>query len=359
MAEEWEVPPKFLGGIPEVAPGSSGGKPVEGDFPLDQVVIDEFPPGTVVRSCNRYGASDWTVAARIETILASGEPKSYFLKCAEYDQGRAMLEGEFHSMNELYKVAPNLVPKPHGWGQLTVSNPKTYYYLCDFIEFTGQKPDPFQLCEKLVALHKSSKSPTGMFGFHIKPLRGNLPLETTWNPDWLEFFIQLFRRSLALDQKVNGTWKDIGHLVELAIKHVVPRVLGPLGADGRSVKPSLIHGDLWGGKIGTDSKTGKIYIFDASSYYAHHEMEIAIWRPHPASVVGSGVYVKEYLAQMGISEPAEQFEDRQKLYSACTALHAAACHNGDWFREEVHDKLKYLLEKYAPGLKDACTDDAS
>jgi fructosamine-3-kinase len=195
-----------------------------------------------------------------------------------------------------------------------------------------------------------------MFGFHLEPFRGNLPLATAWNPNWPELFIRLFQRSLALDQKVNGTWKDLGYLVGLAITHVVPRVLGPLQADGRAVKPTLIHGgtfsmvgkqdnhgtradqlrtpDLWGGNIGTDSKTGDVYIFDASAYYAHHEMEIAIWRPHPLSVVGSGIYVKEYLAQMGISEPAEQFEDRQKLYSACTALHAAACHNGDWFREE-------------------------
>lgn len=63
-------------------------------------------------------------------------------------------------------------------------------------------------------------------------------------------------------------------------------------------------------------------------------MEIAIWRPLPLSVVGSGAYVDENLAQMGASQPAEQFYDRQKLYSACTAMHAAACHNGDWFREE-------------------------
>lgn len=40
MVEDWEVSPKFLGNVPDVTPGSSGGKVVEGDFPLDQVVID-------------------------------------------------------------------------------------------------------------------------------------------------------------------------------------------------------------------------------------------------------------------------------------------------------------------------------
>ncbi|KAF2785733.1 hypothetical protein K505DRAFT_189463, partial [Melanomma pulvis-pyrius CBS 109.77] len=130
----------------------------------------ELPHGTVVQSCNRYGASEWTVVAKIETGLAdreNGERKAYFLKCAEYEQGRVMLEGEFDSMKALHLAAPNLVPKPHAWGQLNVSEPETYFFLCDFIEFTDQNPDPVQLCAKLVALHRSSKSPTDMFGFHI------------------------------------------------------------------------------------------------------------------------------------------------------------------------------------------------
>jgi protein-ribulosamine 3-kinase len=79
-------------------------------------------------------------------------------------------------MNELYKAAPNLVPKLHAWGRLNVSNPNAYCFLCDFIEMTSQNPDPVQLCAKLVELHKSSKSPTNMFGFHVITCRGNLPL---------------------------------------------------------------------------------------------------------------------------------------------------------------------------------------
>lgn len=46
-------------------------------------------------------------------------------------------------MNELYKVAPNVVQKPHAYRQLTVSNPNTYYFLCDFTETTSQTRIPF------------------------------------------------------------------------------------------------------------------------------------------------------------------------------------------------------------------------
>ena len=96
----------------------------------------------------------------------------------------------------------------------------------------------------------------------------------------------------------------------------------------------ISQSDLWDGNIGTDPETGQIYIFDASSYYAHHEMEVAIWRSRPNSNISSGVYLETYLAQMGISEPMEGFEDRHRLYSACTALHAAACHDRLSAREE-------------------------
>ncbi|KAJ4301290.1 hypothetical protein N0V90_003381 [Kalmusia sp. IMI 367209] len=311
-----------------------------------------------------------------ERKLIKSELPSGTIVCAEHELGRVMLEGEFHSMNELYKVAPDLVPKPHAWGQLKMASPETYYYLCDFVELVKDVPDPILLCEKLVALHRCSASPSKMFGFHIKPLRGNLPLDTTWNPSWKNFFVQLFRGSLASDQAHNGRWSESEQqLAERAMTHVVPQVLGPLEADGRSVKPSLIHGgkysqrrpietqadfniDLWDGNIGTDSKSGQVYVFDASSYYAHHELEIAIWRSRPNTIVGSGVYLKVYLAQMGISEPADQFDDRHMLYSACTALHAAACHDMSTFRNECLGKLKALVEKYAPLPEDvsACVN---
>ncbi|KAG8410970.1 hypothetical protein J3459_016792 [Metarhizium acridum] len=114
---------------------------------------------------------------------------------------------------------------------------------------------------------------------------------------------------------------------------------------------------LWDGNIGTDFKTGEVYIFDAISYYPHNEMEIAIWRSLPDSVVGSGVYLKTYLAQMGISEPAEQFEDRHMLYSACAALHAAACHDRSSAHEESEWCYEKLLKKYQPHLRNDGWDE--
>lgn len=38
--EMWQPPTESLGRVPLVTPGKSGDKLIEGDFPLDQVVID-------------------------------------------------------------------------------------------------------------------------------------------------------------------------------------------------------------------------------------------------------------------------------------------------------------------------------
>ncbi|KAI9369764.1 Fructosamine kinase-domain-containing protein [Aspergillus egyptiacus] len=296
-----------------------GDRDIEGDFPLDQIVIDQLPPGTQVHSCDRYGASAWTVTARITTTLANGEPKLYFLKCAEEDQGRAMLEGEFNSMVELYKTSPNFVPKPYTWGKLSVSSPDTYYFLCDFIDMINSNPDPIKLCTKLVQLHQASESPTGMFGFHINTCQGNLPQQTAWNPSWVDFYIQLVRGAMALNKEINGNYKNLEELVDRLITHVVPQVLGPLETDGRVVKPTLIHGDLWDGNIGTSLEDGEIYAFDATKF---------------CKTMNSKIYLNTYLSRMGVSEPVEQFEDRHRIYSVYMTLHESAYHNGSSFREE-------------------------
>ncbi|KAJ5657797.1 Fructosamine/Ketosamine-3-kinase [Penicillium longicatenatum] len=331
MAIETEKTVTNLGlQVPLVTPGKSQGQIIEGDFPLDQAVIDR----TRVHSCERYGPSAWTVTAKIITTLSNGAPKIYFLKCAKDDKGRVMLEGEFHSMRELYNANPNFIPKPHAWGKFNISNPDTYYFLCDFIEMSNMTPDPVQFATNVVQLHQASKSPTGMFGFHINTCQGNLPQQTAWNPSWVDYYVQLVKGAMALNKERNGDWKDLEELIDRLITKVVPQVLGPLESDGRVVKPTLIHGNLWDGNIGISLETGGIYAYDACAHYAHNEMEVAIWRTRSCKILSKQVYLSSYVSQMGISEPIEQFEDRNRMYTCYMALHASACHNGSYFREE-------------------------
>ncbi len=263
---------------------------IEGDFPLDENVITQFPRGTRVLSADRYESSAWTITARITTELADGTPMNYFRKCATEDAGRAMMEGEYWAMTEPYKIIPVAIPKPLAGGKFETGSPETYFFLCEFVELSNQIPDPDELCVRVIELHRNSISPTGKFGFHMRTCNGRTPQAIEWDSSWTSFFTKFMVHVMAEDFKTNGSWPELEQVEEGIVSRVISRLIGALETDGRSVKPCLIHGDLWEGNISTSFKTGGIS-FDAGSYYAHNELEIGDLRC-PYNKVSSKVYTR-------------------------------------------------------------------
>lgn len=221
--------------------------PIAGDFPVDDNVINSFPQGTKILSATNFGQSKWTVTARLDVERPDGSPASYFLKCANDDAGRVMMEGEFHGMSELFKTMPELVPKPHTWGKFSTSSPETYFFLSDFVEMDNRPPEPSQLCTKLARLHMTSESPTGQFGFHVTTCQGRSPQAVSWESSWTIFYANLLRHVMAIDDTANGTWPALTQLEDRLLSHVIPYLLDNLTKGGRVLKPCLIHGDLWEG----------------------------------------------------------------------------------------------------------------
>lgn len=220
-------------------------------------------------------------------------------------------------MSELYKTNPRIVPKPTGWGQYR--NSLTSFFLSEYVNIDDKLPDPAKLGVLLADLHKTSVSPTGKFGFFMTTFDGRLPQTTDWDSSWTSYFAKLLAGILKLDVEINGPWPELEEATAKVILHVVPRLLNALEADGRTIKPSLIHGDLWEGNIGTDFATGDIYIFDCCSYYAHNEMELGIWRTEHHRMKAKA-YRKEYLRNFPPSEPVDEWDDRNRLYCTKTKL---------------------------------------
>lgn len=138
----------------------------------------------------------------------------------------------------------------------------------------------------------------------------------------------MLQHSIKIDTQENSAWDALSTVSARVIDPVISLVLGPLGSDGRTVKPSLVHGDLWDGNIGTDCETGDVHIFDAGAYYAHNEMELGMWRCERHRFVNNKIYLGEYLRNAGISEPVEMFDDRNRLYCIYMNLWASAHHAG-------------------------------
>ncbi|KAG8158449.1 hypothetical protein KVR01_011571 [Diaporthe batatas] len=297
--------------------------------------ISELPKGTQVLSASSYGTSLWTRTARVDTIV-NGEKKDYFLKCAT-EAGAVMTEGEFHSISEIYKLIPTLTPRPVAWGKFLNSKIDTYFFLCDFVNMSSELPDPVMFCARIAQLHRESISPTGKFGFHVKNCKGKTPQPIEWEASWTRYFTRLIsyvrqrwnvltcliiiiRRTWILtgtqgfekDLVSNGPWPEYEKTFALLVKHAIPQILDPLTEEGRIIKPCLVHGDLWEGNTTTNLDTGEPMIFDAAAFYAHNEYELGIWRrdmvkfDHP--------YFSHYFCNFPVSEPADQFNDRNALY---------------------------------------------
>ena len=253
-------------------------------------------------------------------------------KCATDDVGRGMMEGEFNAMTELYKTVPTLVPQPHAWGKFKTEQPDTYFFLCDFIDMRNQLPDPARLCPRIAELHRMSVSPTGKFGFHIPTYHGKYPQSVQWNDNWASFFRNLLEDALRLDLGTNGPWPDFEKVSERVLNKVIPRLLGVLQKNGRSIKPCLIHGDLWEGNIGTAYGDNSILIFDSGAYYAHNEMEIGMWRC-VRHQISSKIFTRQYFREYPVSEPVKEWDDRNRIYCVKMNIVHSAHHKGDVVRQ--------------------------
>ncbi|KAI1506316.1 Fructosamine/Ketosamine-3-kinase [Biscogniauxia marginata] len=313
------------------------------EIELDHAIIEALPHGDKVVNVEKHNASSWASSARVDVHSADGEPRAYFLKIFQTDDAAERAAGEYMSMLEIYNTLPDFAPRPRGYGKFHGQD--THFFLCDYLTIRHEPPDPVKLGRKLAELHRKSRSPTGKFGFHVTTFDGKLPLNTKWDNSWTSFSQKLLQDVYQLDVRVNGLWEELDSIMKITLDKLIPRLLEPLTSQGRSIKPCLIHGDLWESNIGTDASTGELYIFDACAYYAHHEKELGIWRCEHHEMKDTA-YRDEYLKNFGPSEPREELEDRVRLYSVETLIMNSDHFPGAETRRLAVEELKYLIAKY-------------
>ncbi|KAI6082943.1 Fructosamine/Ketosamine-3-kinase [Hypoxylon rubiginosum] len=311
---------------------------------LDRAVANGIlKDGDKLVRVEKLDTSSWASVAKVEIETSDGLLSAYFFKVLKTEDAAERVLGEYMAMLEIYNTLPDFAPQPRAYGKC--ADEDAYFFLCDYLTISPDLPDPVRLGRKLAELHKKSRSPNGKFGFHVTTFDGKLPLNTTWETSWTSFFKKLMCDVYILDMNVNGFWKDLDDVMQVTLKKLIPRLLDPLTADGRSIKPCLIHGDLWESNIGTDANTGELYIFDACSYYAHHEKEVGIWRCEHHQMKAKE-YRNEYFKNYEPSEPIEEFDDRNRLYSVETLIINSAHFPGAKTRQLAVDELKYLIDKY-------------
>ncbi|KAG7286471.1 hypothetical protein NEMBOFW57_008782 [Staphylotrichum longicolle] len=248
-----------------------------------------------------HGESLWANTGRINVKLANGTLQSYFIKVVSKDTGKSMVHAEFESMKAIHGITPDFAPNPVGLGTYTAI-PDTHFFLCEFRHFGDEMPDPEDFTLRLAKLHQNSQSPNGKFGFHVTTYAGNLPQMVDWESSWEVFFTKGLRHALDFEIKAKGPDPELDRLLPMLFSRVIPRLLRPLEANGRSIKPSLVHGDLWYANTGRDTETD----------------EFGQWRPTCNKF--DETYSAAYHKHVEKSPPVEDYDGRVDLYKFDMAM---------------------------------------
>lgn len=216
-----------------------------------------------------------------------------------------MIEGEFESLKAIHAVSPSFCPEPYYWGKLEQEEPESYFFLAEFREVGEQPPDPVRFTSRLAELHKNSQSPNGKFGFHTTTCHAKITqLTDCWEESWSVLYQKQLAHMIKLDEEKHGLWPEFQQLCKITAEKVIPRLLQPLQNDGRSIKPCLVHGNLWDENTATDMNTGEPFVFDASSMYAHSEYETGNWRAARHRLSAKS-YIRNYKRYFAVSEPGK------------------------------------------------------
>lgn len=257
------------------------------------------------------------------------------------------------------------------------------------------------LAAKLAKLHSTpAPIPPGeerpKFGFPVTTCCGDTPQDNSYMDTWAEFFAEKRLRSVMNRcEKRNGRDEEVGGLVDLIIRDVVPRLLGDEHDDDfgryegaeeqeeeeveeeekmkkkkqkkkrRKIRPVVVHGDLWAGnkchaaitRMEMEEGGRKVMdlfeevIFDPSSSYAHSEYEWGIMKlfggfEDDEDGDGGGQFEKEYWSKIKKLEPEEEFDDRVELYTLYHQLNHYYIFGSSSYRAEAVRITKRLIGKY-------------
>ncbi|MBA2351444.1 MAG: fructosamine kinase family protein [Burkholderiales bacterium] len=193
--------------------------------------------------------------------------QSYFVKLNDAAKA-AMFEAEAAGLSEIARTRTLRVPHPICQGV----NAGQAWLVLEYIELNrnnASKGNAASMRELGAGLARMHESAAPRFGWHRDNTIGATPQINTQNADWMTF------------------WRDhrLGYQLRLAaanghggrLQKSGERLLAGMNAllASHQPRPSLLHGDLWGGNIGFASD-GQPLVFDPAVYYGDREADLAM-----------------------------------------------------------------------------------
>ncbi len=236
-------------------------------------------------------------------------------------QAFAMLSAEKLGLETIAKTATIKTPEVYEIGNYKSST----FLVMEYIPTKNpDKTDFKKLGQQLAALHKIS---TTHFGLESDNFIGNLPQLNKKTTDWSSFYSteRLFVQ-LELARKNNFLSSD-----EIPDLKTVERICSRLFSD---VKPSLLHGDLWGGNF-LIAENGTPYLIDPAVYFGHSEVDLAMSRLFGGF---SSEFYDAYHRIIPMQSNSQERKDLYQLYYLLVHLNL--------FGRSYYGKVKNIFERY-------------
>jgi protein-ribulosamine 3-kinase len=188
---------------------------------------------------------------------------NFFVKIAKASE-LSMLEAELKGLKLIEETETVRVPHPFLSGKTGAAS----YLVAEALDLRPHTPSSQQeLGRQLARLH-STEGPE-KFGLDFDNTIGLTPQVNTWTSSWVEFF-KTNRLEFQLGM-IKEKYDD-ADLLEKGEK-LLDRL--PEYFRGLEIKPSLLHGDLWGGNTAS-LRCGRPVVFDPACYWGHHEADLAM-----------------------------------------------------------------------------------
>lgn len=197
-----------------------------------------------------------------DAFRVSGDGRRFFVKLN--DPGKAaMFEAEADGLLDLSASESIRVPRPICHGKAG----DAAFLVLEYLELGGCNSASYErLGQQLARMHRHMGD---SHGWRRDNTIGSTPQHNAWNQDWIAFWGERrlgFQLTLAARNRLGSRLQHKGERLLEALSHFFPAYMP---------RPSLLHGDLWGGNAGA-TPDGEPVIFDPAVYYGDRESDLAM-----------------------------------------------------------------------------------
>ena len=272
-----------------------------------------------VKDISPVSGGDVNEAFKVTTV----EEDIFFL-LVQRQRSEAFYAAEIAGLNE-FENAGITAPRVIASGEINGDA----YLLLSFLE-EGSQGSQRELA-RLVARMHSQYQQDNKFGFRLPHEGADISFDNLWTETWKEIFINRRMDHLQDELLRVGLWKQEDKKMYERVRKVIVDELS-----NHTSKPSLLHGDLWGGNY-MFLTNGQPALFDPAPLYGDREFDIGI-----TTVFGGFTqeFYDEYNQQLPLAKGSQKRIEFYRLYLLMIHL----LKFGGMYADSVQRSMKIILE---------------